>query len=689
MDDYDGRLTFRNGVEYVGAIENGNINGKGRMTFTNGAVYCGEFIHNKIEGAGRLDYSSAESYTGQFADFQKSGLGVYRNTATGVTYDGEWVADCFHGKGTLVKEGCWRYEGGFRRNLKEGYGEMRYVSTGSYFKGQFREGMKSGWGEMFWAPQGHHFLGNWKNDAIDGFGVYTYLDSLDANRYVNNIYVGPMVGAQKQGVGFHIFSDGSVLAGCWTDGIKEGDFVYRDSFGHFCLKKFIGNHLKANSPLAVDPGAVFVEDQTLPKVQLLDPSQPPELFANLLKSYYSFLKGLYKDTLADTMRGREKSRPVYCLTLADLTGLFKSLRLFDARLSPFLFDRLITASDHNALVLDFRPDAFDDFTAAHRLFLAGKLGRFPLPYSLRRVRPEDTFFSSAQFINAVFLALQLRFGPSPRLETRFRRYFEEVLIPAAQKRLKLVSFIQDQKSILSLYTSFAKANADRLRAFFDSLACPLNGFVPNRRLLSLLIESGLLLPDSTSHLAVFLRVTELFSDPFDSVYAALKAGKSLNAVRWLPGFRDLLSNGLSFDEFVSALFLCVHKIFGKRDSNFPKNEVVSFVQELLTRPRSLPRRPPLLWNWHSTNQHRRASAERTVSAIRSGAFSQGSLQPSESELREKARAAAELAGLAAEDRNALTLDFSGERANWRPTGSAEFKDSVPEIGMPPKRSLPC
>jgi hypothetical protein len=687
MDDYDGRLLFKNGVEYQGAIENGNINGKGKMTFTNWAVYAGAFINNKIEGQGRLDYSPSEHYVGQFVNFQKSGHGVYVNTQTGINYQGEWIADCFHGRGTLVKERCWRYEGGFSCNLKDGYGEMQYLGTGSYFKGQFREGVKNGQGEMFWASQNHHFVGQWQDDAICGFGVYTYLDALDFNRYVNNIYVGPMVGAQKEGIGFHIFSDGSVLSGRWVDGIKEGDFVYRDSFGHFCLKKFAGNHLKGNAQLQVDPGAAHIEDQSLPKIQLLDPSQRPELFANFLKTYYSFLKEVYRDTLMEVTRGREKARQIFCLNLAEIVGLFKTLRLFDARLSPFLFDRLIQSNDNNALVLDFKANAFEEFTAAHQNFMEGKLHRFSLPYTIRGSKQEEVYFSSSQFVNAVFLALQLRFTQSSNIESRFRRYFEEVLIPVAQKKLKLVSFIQDQKSILALYSAFAKANAGRLGTLFDSLKCPVNGFVPNRRLLGLLVDRGLIALDNISHVAVFLRVVELYSDPFTSVYAVLKERKSLTVVQKSLAFRDLLSNGLSLEEFTNSVFLCIHKIFVKRDNSFPKNDVLALVSELLDSSRPALKRPVLLWNWHSVSLNRQSSQARTISAIRSGVLSQQTEPDSESEVRERNRQAEEQRAMAAEDQNALTLDFSQSRAFWNAAGSSEFKDSVPEFAMLPKRSL--
>ncbi len=66
------------------------------------------------------------------------------------------------------------------------------MDTGSYYKGNFQEGMKNGHGEMLWKEQKNFYTGYWKNDLMEGFGIYTYYEQLDFNRFSNNIYIGPM-----------------------------------------------------------------------------------------------------------------------------------------------------------------------------------------------------------------------------------------------------------------------------------------------------------------------------------------------------------------------------------------------------------------------------------------------------------------------------------------------------------------
>lgn len=686
MDDYDGKLIFKNGVEYLGAIENGNINGKGKMTFLNGAVYTGEFINNKIEGEGRLDYSPTESYEGTFTNFKKNGHGVYRNTANGIIYEGEWLADCFHGRGVLIQEGCWRYEGCFSRSMKDGYGEIVYLKSGSRFKGQFRNGVKCGQGEMFWASQNHHFVGEWRDDAICGFGVYTYGDTLDFNRYINNIYVGPMVGSQKDGIGFHIFSDGSILTGRWVLGSKEGDFVYRDSFGHFCLKKFVGNHLKTNSPIKVDSTSLGVDDISLPKVAIINLNLVPEVFVNLLKTFYSFTKEVYKEHLTEAVKKRAEGRKVYCLTLEEALQVFKGLRLFDCRLSPQLFERLIRSSCHFGMVTEFKSQQFQAFVTEFTNFMAGRIGRLTLPYDLRTVPANAVYLSCSQFISALFAALQIKFPYKETFEHNFRRYIEDFLMPVAQKKVKLVSLIQDQKSILSLYTSFVRQSKSELEKLF-SFVSARDGTATNRQLLRLLTKDGLFDLTSAQHVSIFLRVVERYNNPFASLYAAFKARKQLQVLTSSNAFHMLLNCPLSFDEFVNSLMLCVHKLFSKKGDHFPKNESVNFVTKLFDLTATKATRPRLVWGWFVEAKNKQSSRLRTLSAIKSGVLSMQSEQENKAVVEERNRMLEELTQMNAEDKNALLFDLKGRRSTTGHASAADFKDSVPELPPLPKRSF--
>lgn len=81
---------------------------------------------------------------------------------------------------------------------------------------------------MFWVTEGHHYYGEWISGCIDGFGVYIYKDVIDSVRIINNLYAGPFTLGEKNGIGLHLFSDGSLLAGKWNAGFKEDKFIYRD-----------------------------------------------------------------------------------------------------------------------------------------------------------------------------------------------------------------------------------------------------------------------------------------------------------------------------------------------------------------------------------------------------------------------------------------------------------------------------
>ena len=672
-------------MEYIGSIENGNINGKGKITFTNGVVYTGEFNHNKINGNGKLEFSPQETYTGAFLNFQKNGYGVYQNLSTGINYEGEWLNDCFQGKGTLTQIGEWTYSGEFKDNKKDGYGIINYHKTGSFFKGNFQNGLKSGLGEMFWATQNHHFTGFWQNDLVAGFGVYTYIDALDLNRYIHNIYIGTMISSQKEGIGFHVFSDGSLLTGKWTNGSKEGDFVYRDSFGHFCLKRFLGNHLKSNSPLQIDPGISYVQDSSLPKIHLLNQDVSIDILSNLLKTYYSFMKEVYKKTVNETFKIKDSTRKIYCLNLTEVTQLLKTLRFFDTRNSVTLFEKLVRSSCHNGILLDFKHDAFLEFTDEFNSFMSQQTSKLTLPYNLRLAKSEDIYLSCGQFINAVFMSLQIKFLFHNNFEQTVRTYFDEFLVPVFNKKVKLVTFIQEQKSILALYNSFTKQHRPNLFKLFSCLDLSQSCIITNKQFLRLLVTSKLISLEQLQHLSVFLRVTERFNDPFTSIYLIVKTKRNVNAILDNAHFATLLANILTFDEFVNNLFLITHKLTSKNGNHFPRNEVVAFVTSLFedtSKFISSKKKVFLAFKWSNDAKSIKQAQFQTTSALRSKEFSYKDFSEEQIEVTQSKRIAQELMSMKMEDVNALLFDFVSNKSIFEKVSLSDFKDSVPEFLKP-------
>lgn len=689
MDDYDGKIVFKNGVEYNGAIENGNINGKGKITFTNGVIYTGEFRNNKIEGFGKLEYSPTEFYQGTFLNFQKNGKGEYQNQKTGISYTGDWIDDCFHGIGVLVQDNQWQYEGEFQKNSKEGYGVINYLKTNSFFKGQFKNGLKHGKGEMFWANQNHHFIGDWKNDLIAGFGVYTYIDVLDLSRYINNIYIGTMNSSQKEGIGFHIFSDGSLLSGSWENGFKEGDFLYRDSFGHFCLKKFETNHLKSNIKMEVDSGNKYIEDSSLPKIIIFNQNAPIGVLSNLLKTYYSFLKDLYKENVTEIMRGKEAIRKIYCLNLSESIQILKSLRFFDSRVCPFLFEKLVRLSCHNGILLEFNSKQFVEYTEEFVNFMRQKIFKLNLPYDLKTSKSDDIFLSCGQFINSIFMALQIKFPYNDNLECNIRRHFDDFLIPVFQKKIKLVSLIQDQKSILMLYNTAIKQHKEGFLKMYNSLRLKGELVVTNRSLLSVLSKSKVLLLENIQHLSIFLRVTERFNDPYSSLYFLLKSQKNISVLVRNKLYVSHLNNQLSMDEFINSLLLCIHKIIYKRGNHFPKNEVISCFVGLFENNDLcgfIKSRSKLLFKWHEDSTNVKAERADTLSVVNSLENVTNNAVENQIKVQEQLKMQKELIQMKMEDFNTLLIELESKRSFKEKMSVSEFKDSVPEIVQPPKRN---
>ena len=682
MDDYDGKIVFKNGVQYNGAIENGNIHGKGKITFVNGIVYQGEFRSNRIEGKGRLEYSPAEVYEGNFVNFEKTGFGKYTNTEQGIVYEGEWLNDQFHGKGQLIREGHWVYKGEFKNNQKEGIGRIEYLNSNSFYEGEFKNGQKSGKGQMTWTRENNHYSGEWQNNMVHGFGIYTYKDSLDAIRFVHNIYIGPFEDNNKSGFGFHIFSDGSMLSGKWTNGIKEGSFVYRDRFGHSFLKTFEQNHLKTTKTIKTDNSWNYISDETLPKVQLLRASENEEAWINILKSYVGLLKDLFRESIEDIMKLREKEREIYCLNVQDVIQIFKNYRMYDEQTSIHLVENLIRSNVENGLSLCFTKENFELYVERLRAFLDGQVFKYDLPFEFRKTKNEDLYLNCFQFINLFFAILQIRFGEVPQFEQTLRRFMDNWVTPIKSKELKPPSLFPDYKSVLIIYNTFLKKSRDSFKTLYIGLNSKAREQITYREFLGLLVRNELISMDKISQVSIFLRVCERFNDPYVSLYCRLKSDKSLSFLNESKAFQKFLNNFLSLEDFTNNLVLFLHKKMYKAGNHFPKSDVVSILTMLFDSQ----------VNKRKTPSFAKRSVLRPVEAKMQKAltrYSKGSniLSPSQ-EIIEARNAAVqleqenmrrELEQMNAEDYNVLLIDNDIRQFSTTKNSTNEFKDSVPEL----------
>ena len=580
LDDYDGRIVFKNGVEYIGSIENGNIHGNGKMIFKNGIIYTGEFVDNKINGHGKLDYGRGEYYEGEFENFQKCGQGKYVNEDQGLTYEGEWEKNDFCGQGKLVKNGQWVYTGNFLRNQKHGKGSIIYLVNQSQYTGQFINGLKEGYGEMNWTEENDTYKGQWKQDKIEGFGIYNYKNQQDTIRFMNNIYIGFFSDNNKNGMGVHLFSDGSSIIGKWEEGIKNGTFLYRDRLGHFSLKEFKNNHL---SKTTVCSNSLFYysSELTLPKIILLNEKKTIN-WMNILKSYFGTCKAFYQTSLEETAKSKIKDRDTYCMNLTEVLNLLKNLKIFSTRVNFTFVENFIRTYHDNAFCLVFDEKHIEEVINNFEKYVANKTETLKSPFNLSSLKNDQIFVTSYNFINILFLILQHRFDHEQKFETIVRRYFDNWLIPIFNKSFKPPNLYNDQKSVLILYNSFIKTHKNKLLEIYDNFSLDnKDGKAKYSSVVNFLIEVDALNPESRPELVYILRVFERYNDPLTTIYKKMKTCKTLDNEQKCE-LKALLDCSISFEEFYNSIILYLHKKIQKEEHNFPKNFVISFFENILS-----------------------------------------------------------------------------------------------------------
>ena len=279
------------GSVYEGSWESGKRSGKGSLTFANGQKYVGDWKSDLQQGQGVLSLSDAEViYSGMWSKGTPTGSGtmtywpsgdVYKGDfyegrctgqgtlvcANGTRYEGQWLDDQFDGRGTLSSVDAGTYEGQFRAGLKSGKGTMHY-KDGSKYTGEWLDGFRHGKGE-FVDVDGTAYEGDWLDDRPEGKGIKTWADGM---RYEGQFYRGVRKGQGKMtyyvsstslsgeasssssssrpasntssakyegawlddlpnGTGTYTAADGSVYAGEWVAGRREGKGVHTYASG--------------------------------------------------------------------------------------------------------------------------------------------------------------------------------------------------------------------------------------------------------------------------------------------------------------------------------------------------------------------------------------------------------------------------------------------------------------------------
>jgi len=109
-----GALTYPDGAEYFGEINEDQANGTGQITWADGGRYNGNFANGERSGNGTMVWGNGDTYSGGWRNGLRSGQGVWTEVS-GVKFEGSWRNGKLHGfateygsDGTVLRQGQWR-----------------------------------------------------------------------------------------------------------------------------------------------------------------------------------------------------------------------------------------------------------------------------------------------------------------------------------------------------------------------------------------------------------------------------------------------------------------------------------------------------------------------------------------------------------------------------------------------------
>ena len=127
-------LTMSDGSKWMGAVENGQPNGKGTMIYNDGSKYMGPVADGEPTGKGTLIWPDGDKYMGNFSYGLMHGKGTYA-WPDGSKYVGDFIAGKFSGKGVKTTADGIKYVGEFKDDMFNGKGSLyykHYVYTGTW-----------------------------------------------------------------------------------------------------------------------------------------------------------------------------------------------------------------------------------------------------------------------------------------------------------------------------------------------------------------------------------------------------------------------------------------------------------------------------------------------------------------------------------------------------------------------------
>ena len=168
-----GKLTYNNGVIYIGEFKNDKYNGKGVLYIKkNKLVYEGYFLNGLFEGKGKFYQQNGDCYIGNFKNGKPDGIGKeYFQKTDILKYKGGFKNDCYHGegefydqKGRLLCKGKFEYD-------KLVYGIL-YYDNGDYYEGEIKDFAANGKGAEYYKNGKPKRIGNFVNGVIEGEGKF-------------------------------------------------------------------------------------------------------------------------------------------------------------------------------------------------------------------------------------------------------------------------------------------------------------------------------------------------------------------------------------------------------------------------------------------------------------------------------------------------------------------------------------
>lgn len=164
-------MSYPNGSQYKGQIQNSRRNGHGVLTLADGTVYECEWKDDLHHGCVKERLPDGTKYEGLFADSQRSGHGVM-TWPEGSYYSGQWARGRADGEGQLVRADGAVYYGQFKEDCMSGTGKMIWPD-GDEYVGQFFRNQRQGHGKVVWKEgPWRSYDGQWKGGMRHGKGVY-------------------------------------------------------------------------------------------------------------------------------------------------------------------------------------------------------------------------------------------------------------------------------------------------------------------------------------------------------------------------------------------------------------------------------------------------------------------------------------------------------------------------------------